>query len=581
MIHKICYKEKGNDVTISVPNWRVYLNWTTVGIALFLLYWMFVSHLNRKGILERHNITSYGPLLMIRTTKGLKLLDKLAVPKKAWRLFADVGIRMMFIGMFAMLLVVIASDIGMLASVANNTMPEPSKFNEARNIFLIPGVNEFIPFTWGLIALVVTLVVHEFSHAILCRVENIRVKSMGILLALIPVGGFAEPDEKELFGTEDSSKSDENTEVANPKAATRQQRARILAAGVMANFVVALIAFSLLFGPVLGAIVPIGNVMITDVHGEAASAGLESQMIITQINDKPVDNVLGMLEYLDTIPAGETVRVQASKDMISSTYEIKAGSAEETVNGVLIQDIVSDSPAEVAGLQKGMRIMQMDDVPMRTVYDFRAFMNTTSNGQSVKLLLADNTSKTFEATVQLASHPDEDGQKGFLGVYTSQDEDVMTSLGITVGEFPATSYLSLLKSIPEMLKGTVGWIILLGLPIVGFAGEGFPGFSGMLANFYAPAGWAEPLGIGLFWIANSLLWIGWLNFYVGLFNCLPAVPLDGGHIFKDYTKAFIYWLTKNEEQSLRLSSAVTATFAMLIFMSFVFMVFGPYIVHGF
>ncbi|OPY23981.1 MAG: zinc metallopeptidase RseP [Methanomethylovorans sp. PtaU1.Bin073] len=288
-----------------------------------------------------------------------------------------------------------------------------------------------------------------------------------------------------------------------------------------------------------------------------------------------------MLEYLDTIPAGETVRVQASKDMISSTYEIKAGSAEETVNGVLIQDIVSDSPAEVAGLQKGMRIMQMDDVPMRTVYDFRAFMNTTSNGQSVKLLLADNTSKTFEATVQLASHPDEGGQKGFLGVYTSQDEDVMTSLGITVGEFPATSYLSLLKSIPEMLKGTVGWIILLGLPIVGFAGEGFPGFSGMLANFYAPAGWAEPLGIGLFWIANSLLWIGWLNFYVGLFNCLPAVPLDGGHIFKDYTKAFIYWLTKNEEQSLRLSSAVTATFAMLIFMSFVFMVFGPYIVHGF
>ena len=557
------------------------MNWTTVGIALFLLYWMFVSYLNRKGILERHNITSYGPLLMIRTTKGLKLLDKLAVPKRAWRLFADVGIRMMFIGMLAMLLVVIVSDIGMLSSVANNTMPEPSKFNEARNIFLIPGVNEFIPFTWGLIALVVTLVVHEFSHAILCRVENIRVKSMGILLALVPVGGFAEPDEKELFGTEDPSKSDENTAVITSKAATRQQRARILAAGVMANFVVALLAFSLFFGPVLGAIAPIGNVMITDAQGEAADAGLGPQMIITQINDRPVDNIVEMLEYLDTIPAGETVKVQASKDMVTSTYDIKVGSAEEAVAGVLIQDIVSDSPAEAAGLQKGMRIMQMDNVPMRSVYDFRSFMNTTSLGQSVKLLLADNTSKTLEVTLLLASHPDEGDQKGFLGVYTGQDENVITSLGITVGEFPATTYLSLLKNIPEMLKGTVGWIILLGLPIVGFAGEGFPGFSGMLANFYTPAGWAEPLGIGIFWIANSLLWIGWLNFYVGLFNCLPAVPLDGGHIFKDYTKAFIYWLTKNEEQSLRLSSAVTATFAMLIFMSFAFMVFGPYLVHGF
>ncbi|WP_321417046.1 site-2 protease family protein [uncultured Methanomethylovorans sp.] len=557
------------------------MNWTTVGIVLFLLYWMFVSHLNRKGILERHNITSYGPLLMVRTTRGLKLLDKLAVPKRAWRLFADIGIRMMFIGMLAMLLIVIVSDIGMLSSVANNTMPEPSKFNEARNIFLIPGVNEFIPFTWGLIALVVTLVVHEFSHAILCRVENIRVKSMGILLALVPVGGFAEPDEKELFGTEDSSKSDENTVVTNSKAATRQQRARILAAGVMANFVVALLAFSLFFGPVLGTIAPIGNVMITEVQGEAADAGLGPQMIITQINDRPVDNIIEMLEYLDTIPAGETVKVQASKDMVTSTYDIKVGSPEEAVTGVLIQDIVPDSPAEAAGLQKGMKIMQMDNVPMRSVYDFRSFMNATSVGQSVKLLLADNTSKTLEVTLLLASHPDEGGQKGFLGVYTGQDENVITSLGITVGEFPATTYLSLLKSIPEMLKGRVGWIILLGLPIVGFAGEGFPGFSGMLANFYAPAGWAEPLGIGIFWIANSLLWIGWLNFYVGLFNCLPAVPLDGGHIFKDYTKAFIYWLTKNEEQSLRLSSAVTATFAMLIFMSFAFMVLGPYLVHGF
>jgi len=519
---------------------------------------------------------------MIRTTRGLQLLDKLAVPKKAWRLFADVGIRLMFIGMFAMLLIVIISDIAMLSSLGDNTMPEPNKFNEARNIFLIPGVNEFIPLTWGLIALIVTLVVHEFSHAILCRVENIRVKSMGILLALVPVGGFAEPDEKELFGTETTEKEGEGpVEGVSSKAATRQQRARILAAGFIANFVVALLAFILFFGPVLGAIAPIGNVMIMDAQGEASAVGLESQMIITQINDKPVDNIMGMLEYLDTFPEGETIRLYASKDRVTSAYDLKVGPAEEDIRGVLIQDIVPASPAEAAGLQKGMRITEMDNVPIRTVYDFRSFMNTTSAGQSVTLVLADNTSGELELTLELASHPDESNDKGFLGVFTSQDENVATRLGITVGEFPATTYLSLLQSIPEMLKGMAGWLILLGLPIVGFAGEGFPGFSGMLANFYTPAGWAEPLGIGIFWIANSLLWIGWLNFYVGLFNCLPAVPLDGGHIFKDYTKAFIYRLTKNEEKSLRLSAAVTATFAVLIFMSFIFMIFGPYLVHGF
>jgi len=557
------------------------LNWTTVGIALFLLYWMFVSYLNKQGVLERYNITSYGPLLMIRTTKGIKLLDKLAVPKKAWRLFGDVGIRLMFIGMFSMLLIVIISDIAMLSSLGNNSMPEPNAFNEARNIFLIPGVNEFIPFTWGLIALIVTLVVHEFSHAILCRVENIRVKSMGILLALVPVGGFAEPDEKELFGTQTTGKDKISDEQTISKAATRQQRARILAAGVMANFVVAFLAFTLFFGPVLGAIVPIGNVMIIDTQNEASLAGLEPQMIITQINEKPVDNIIGMLEYLDTLQAGETVKVYASKDKVISAYDVTVGPLEQIVKGVLIQDIVPESPAETAGLQKGMRIMQIDNVPMRNVYDFRSFMDTTSAGQSVKILLSDNTSKNFEVTLQLTSHPDEGNQKGFLGVFTGQSENVITRLGITVGEFPATTYLSLLKNIPHMLGGMAGWLILLGLPIVGLAGEGFPGFSGMLTNFYAPGGWAEPLGIGIFWIANSLLWIGWLNFYVGLFNCLPAVPLDGGHIFKDYTKAFIYRITGNEEKSVHLAAIISATFAVLIFMSFVFMIFGPYLVHGF
>ncbi len=519
---------------------------------------------------------------MIRTTRGLQLLDKLAVPKKAWRIFADIGIRLMFIGMFAMLLIVIVSDISMLSSLGDNTMPEPNKFNEARNIFLIPGVNEFIPFTWGLIALIVTLVVHEFSHAILCRVENIRVKSMGILLALVPVGGFAEPDENELFGTEVTAKEDEQSVgTVSSKPATRQQRARILAAGVMANFVVALLAFTLFFGPVLGSIAPISNVMIMDVQDEVFAVGLEPQMIITQINDKPVDNIMGMIEYLDAFPEGETVRLHASKDKVTSVYDIKVGSVENDTRGVLIQDIVAASPAETAGLQKGMRIMEMDGVPMRNVYSFRSFMNSTSAGQPVTLVLATNSSGTFELTLQLAAHPGEEEKKGFLGVFTSQDENVDTRLGITVGEFPATAYLSLLQDIPGMLKGIAGWLILLGLPIVGFAGEGFPGFSGMLANFYTPVGWAEPLGIGVFWIANSLLWIGWLNFYVALFNCLPAVPLDGGHIFKDYIKAFIYRLTRNEERSLRLSAAVTATFAVLILMSFLFMIFGPYLVHGF
>lgn len=543
------------------------MNWTNVGIALFLLYWILIIQLNKKGFLQKHNITSYGPILMIRTTKGLDLLDKLAIPKKAWRVFANLGIIFMFLGMIAMFLIVFYSDISLLQSFMNNNVPAPNKFNEARNIFLIPGVNEFIPLTWGIIALIVTLIVHEFSHAILCRVENIRVKSMGILLALVPIGGFAEPDDNELFGNEDESRTQ--------NIATTAQRSRILASGVMANFVVAFIAFALFFGPVLGAISPIGNVMIVNT----SNANIQPDMIITQIDDIQITNITSLIGYVDSLPVGKEIKVYATDKTTSNVYDLTVGDTE-SVSGVLIQDIVPDSPAEKAGLEKGMFITKMNNNSIRHVYDFRTFMNNSYAGESLSLLVNNNGS-ILNKTLQLDSYPEESIKKGYLGVYTEQNANIDTRIGITVTEFPATIYLSLLKSIPDMLTNKVGWLLLMGLPITGFAGEGFPGFSGYLANFYQPVDWAAPLGVGAFWIANALLWTGWLNFYVGLFNCLPAVPLDGGHVFRDFTQSLIYKITRNESKSKKLSAIITSSFATFIFLSFILMIIGPYIVHGF
>lgn len=580
------------------------MNGTNVAIAVFLLYWLIVKIIDRKGILEKYNISAYGPVLMIRTTRGLSILDILAKPKKAWRLYADIGIVLMFIGMIAMFLIVIVSDVALLSSLGDNSMPEPGKLNEVRNIFLIPGVNEFIPFTWGILALVVTLVVHEFAHAILCRVEGIRVKSMGLLLAIVPIGGFAEPDEEELFGKveEEEIKDDpygdrrvgiylNGEEPKKPKKleakANRKQRAHILSAGVMANFVVALIAFSLLFGPVLGAMSPLGDSMIGEVDENSAAynAGIREGMVITQLNDKAISNVTEMLAYLDTLEEGETVRVYAAKDRKVSEYSVQLTDVITEATGIIVQDIVPDSPAEKMGIEKEMSILSVDGQSIETTEQFTAIMGSTSPGQTVNVTLSvpqENDDELIKViNVELAQHPESETVIGYLGVYTQGRSYVDTGLGFPVGGFPAKAYLGLLKSIPSMLDGPAGWIIILGLPIIGFAGEGFPGFSGTLAQFYDATGWAEPFGIGLFWLANALLWIGWLNFYVGLFNCLPAVPLDGGHVFRDYTYAAIHKITKDEAKAERLSTAISASFAVVILLSFFLMIFGPYLVHGF
>lgn len=62
---------------------------------------------------------------------------------------------------------------------------------------VIPGIDT--PLLAGLIALIILLVIHEFSHGILSRIEKIKLKSIGLLIfGVIPIGAFVEPDEKEV-----------------------------------------------------------------------------------------------------------------------------------------------------------------------------------------------------------------------------------------------------------------------------------------------------------------------------------------------------------------------------------------------
>jgi len=602
-----------------------FLSGTSIALGIFLLYWFLISFLDRKGILKKYNISTFGPfpILMIRTTKGLKLLDILARPKRYWRVFANIGILMMFAGMAAMFLVIMISDLALYTSFLNNTVPAPGKYNAPRNILLIPGLNEFIPFTWGVIALIVTLVVHEFSHAILCRVEGIRVKSMGILFALVPIGGFAEPDDEQLFGKKEDVKTElpltatieeiqeweqkegekklkeeknEGIDVPKPKetkpepevVATRTQRSRILAAGVMANFCVAFVALLLFFGPVLGAIAPLSDAMIVGINesSPAQLAGLQKDMVITQIDDTNVTTGIDLLSYLEKVEPGDTLRIHASKDSVVSVYNLKVPSSpEKCFSGVPVGGIVEGSPAEAAGIKTGMTMLRINDTRMRSIASFISVMEGTKANQTIEVemlpsanytgVLTENGTAIFD--IQLAPNPS-DGESGFLGViYGNKGVLECKMLGISIWMPQAKFYLEALKQIPSLLDKPVGWIILFGLPIYGFAGEGFRGFSGTIAQFYHPVGWAEPLGIGIFWIANSLLWIGWLNFYVGLFNCLPAVPLDGGHVFRDFSYSLVYRFTRNEAVSERVSNTITGSLSMLIMFSFLFMIFGPFI----
>ncbi|MCG2727319.1 MAG: peptidase, partial [Candidatus Methanoperedenaceae archaeon] len=70
-------------------------------------------------------------------------------------------------------------------------------------------------------------------------------------------------------------------------------------------------------------------------------------------------------------------------------------------------------------------------------------------------------------------------------------------------------------------------------------------------------------------------------FYVGLFNCLPALPLDGGHVFRDVVATSLSRLFGNGEKIERISNSIAVIFAFMILGSFLLVIFGPYAAYGF
>ena len=587
------------------------VNYLNIALIILIVCWIVFAFLSKQGILERHNISAFGPILMVRTMRGQKLLTVLAYPRRFWRFFGNVGIPMMLVGMFIMFTIVILTDYVMLQALYENAMPLPGKYNAPQNIFLIPGLNEYIPLVWGAIGLIVTLVVHELAHAVLCRTEGVRVKSMGaLLLGIVPIGGFAEPDEEELFGkkkepdpaegrdagtdtkigvgydyavrqpietaggigyrSRSESAMEQEGDGRAENGVSRRARMRILAAGVMANFVIALIAFSLFFGPVLGGIAPVSDVMVASVNGNsvAAQAGIKEGMAITQVDNVTIKTAHDF--YITMATREEMPMTIHAKERDKREVFTLAGEDAILQSGVTIEQVMPDSAAAQANLTKGMTITRINDTGIDNTTNFILFLNTTVPGQTVEVFFAGNNS----TMVELGSSPDR--SCGYVGVISTTRIEFA---GMTIGEYPASERLHILKNIPGFMNRIEGWLFIFAMPLIGFDGSGFSGFDSSM-QFYEPVGWAAGYGVLVFWIASALLWIGWINFYAGLFNCLPAIPMDGGHVFKDVIHS-LFGRVISDHNAEQLSKSIAVAFAVLILVSFVFMIFGPSIVHGF
>ena len=546
---------------------------------VFALWWFIIADLDRAGILKKYNMTAIGPILMIRTYRGQKFLDWVAKPRWLWEAVTALGMPLVIISMVLMLVMLLGMDIWML--LRTDQIPPPGPANSPQNILAIPGLNQFIPFWWGWIALIIALIAHEFAHAILAKVENIKVNSLGLMLMPIPIGAFAEIDEEELFGSKSEGSTADILGPMDTKApgegkrrATPRQFINILSAGVIANFFVAIVAFALLFGPVLGAIAATdSDVLVYNVApgSPADLAGIKPNMIIDSIDGQPATGQAQLNDYLRAHPDRVAV--------INGTLNGKRVSCSVNVTdarGVYILGIINDSayPAQAAGIGPNMRLISINGTPIASTAAFNDYMNGTKAGQTVTLGMINANGTATNVTVALGAGT---GPKGYIGFYSNDMSD--NAIGMSMGAF-AQGYLNGLRNMPFSPQG---WLRAMILPVLQFTGDdpGFNIFTGDYAILFHPIGWAAPFGGLVYDLSECLFWIGWLNFNVGLFNCLPMIPFDGGHIFREATRTFLGSFIKDQSRAEYISKTIVNVFAVTLLASLIFLFMAPYFAQWF
>jgi membrane-associated protease RseP (regulator of RpoE activity) len=160
----------------------------------------------------------------------------------------------------------------------------------------IPGSPIFVPFWYGIIALFVVVLVHEFGHGIIAKSHGLKIVSTGIgFMGPLPLA-FVEPDEKQVV------KQDSVIQHS------------IFAAGPFFNVllvgVVMLIALFIVNPLISTMVTPQGVIFGAIQDGyPAAQYGIEKNVVYDNINNVHVADTSELATMFSCVKPNETVRI--------------------------------------------------------------------------------------------------------------------------------------------------------------------------------------------------------------------------------------------------------------------------------
>ncbi|PHV04320.1 RIP metalloprotease RseP [Janthinobacterium sp. BJB412] len=395
------------------------------------------------------------------------------------------------------------------------------------------------------VALGSLIVLHELGHYWVARLFGVKVLRFSIgmgkvvwsrrvgpdqtewAVSALPLGGYV----KMLDGREQDLSGLAPAELK--REFTRQSvwvRIAIVAAGPLANFLVAILLFTGLY--MVGIAEPSSKVGASAAGSPAAVAGLHGGDRVVAVNGQAVavwselrwqliqaavDKTEARLEverpgagrYSLLLPAASLAALDLEGDVLGK-LGINVGRPPP-----VIEEVVAGGAGARAGLRKGDLVVAIDGQP---VADGPAFISIVRGaaGRTLNLAL-----RRAGQELQLALTPDALVEKGAtpvtvgkINVYVAQMPDMITvpssapaALHKAVAKVWDTSAMTL-KMIGKMIVGEVSWKNVTG-PIT-------------IADY---AGQTARIGV-----ASYLSFIAFISISLGVMNLLPIPVLDGGHL---------------------------------------------------
>ncbi|MBY6209539.1 MULTISPECIES: RIP metalloprotease RseP [Halomonas] len=397
-----------------------------------------------------------------------------------------------------------------------------------------------------LVVLGLLVTFHEFGHFWVARRCGVKVLRFSVgfgkplwsrvdrhgtefAIAAIPLGGYV----KMLDEREGNVPADQLDQAFNRKSVWA--RIAIVAAGPLANFLLALVAYWTLFVAGTTTVVPVVGEVTP--QSPAAEAGLEQGMEVTAVRGEPVrswDDI--NLKLVAAIGASGSLAIEtrAEGSSVARTYPVEVdnwlvGQDPPEPLGTLgirpwrpdmpavIGQLVENEPAVQAGLQPGDRVVAIDGEPVADWPDLVQRVRARP-GEAMELDVQRGDASVTLSLTPRGNRLDDGSEIGYIGA------------GVAPVDWPQEYQRDIrygpLEAVGQAASRTAEMTVLT-----------FDAVRKMLVGLISPTNLSGPITIARIagdtarsGLESFVNFMAYLSISLGVLNLLPIPVLDGGHL---------------------------------------------------